>query len=129
MKYCEWCLNNKLNKNAKKYCSQYCKIKGQYCNDFLKWYVEGYKDFSNDRLRQFLETIYGHKCSNCKITEWNNKPIVFDVEHKDGFSNNNTPDNICLLCQNCHSQTQTYSNNKTGTGRFTLKNKGLIKND
>lgn len=52
------------------------------------------------------------KCESCGITEWNGKPIVFQLHHKDGNHNNNNVNNLQLLCPNCHSQTETFSNRK-----------------
>ena len=46
------------------------------------------------------------------------KKIVFELEHKDGNSENNQPENLCLICPNCHSQTDTYKNRNKGNGRF-----------
>ena len=40
-----------------------------------------------------------------------------ELEHKDGNSSNNSLDNVCLLCPNCHSQTDTYKNKNKGNGR------------
>lgn len=120
---CIWCKEGQIGKNSTKYCSPICMNKDHYCDSFLSWYINKENKIGNRRLRQFLETIYGHVCSNCGITEWNGKSIVFDVEHKNGISNHNYPENVCLLCQNCHSQTETYGNSKTGTGRFSLRNK------
>ena len=127
IKYCQWCKINLIGKNSKQYCSLECMNKNKYCESFLDWYICGNNNVSNRIIRKHLETIFGHKCSNCNITEWNNKPIVFDVEHKDGNSNNNKPNNVVLLCQNCHSQTKTYKNKNIGNGRFVLsiKNKGI----
>jgi hypothetical protein len=34
--------------------------------------------------------------------------VPVEVEHKDGNHKNNSPDNIILLCPNCHSLTPTY---------------------
>jgi hypothetical protein len=68
-------------------------------------------------LKRFLIKTYGNKCSNCGITEWNKKPIVMDLEHIDGDGENNKLNNLCLLCPNCHSQTDTYKGKNRGNGR------------
>ncbi|HCJ8467964.1 TPA: hypothetical protein NV714_001693 [Escherichia coli] len=127
IKYCQWCFKPLINSHSVIYCNSKCQNNYQYMNNFLDWYICGNNNVSNRIIRKHLETIFGHKCSNCNITEWNNKPIVFDVEHKDGNSNNNKPNNVVLLCQNCHSQTKTYKNKNIGNGRFLLsiKNKGI----
>ena len=48
------------------------------------------------------------KCECCGITEWNGKPISLQLHHKDGNSNNNSLENLKILCPNCHSQTDNY---------------------
>lgn len=62
----------------------------------------------------YIERILGGKayCECCGISEWNNKPIVFQLHHIDGNSLNHKLDNIILLCPNCHSQTDNFSNKK-----------------
>lgn len=49
-----------------------------------------------------------NKCEECGICEWNNKPIVCHLDHKDGNRFNHSLLNLKLLCPNCHSQTDTY---------------------
>lgn len=112
---CLWCVSPLLKRHSKKYCDNNCKSKHQYMNNFLDWYFCKKKTFENRMIRRHLETINGHICSRCSITEWNNKPIIFDVDHIDGDSTNDCPDNVRLLCPNCHSLTSTYSfKNKKG---------------
>lgn len=50
-----------------------------------------------------------HRCEHCGLTEWLGKPIPLQLHHKDGNHNNNTIDNLELLCPNCHSLTDTYA--------------------
>jgi hypothetical protein len=42
------------------------------------------------------------------IDVWNNKKLVLHIEHINGISNDNRIENLCFLCPNCHSQTDTY---------------------
>lgn len=49
----------------------------------------------------------------CGITDWQDKPLVFQIHHIDGDSTNNCLNNLQLLCPNCHSQTDNFcSKNK-----------------
>ena len=50
----------------------------------------------------------GHCCENCKLATWLEKEIVLELEHVDGNKENNTKENLKLLCPNCHSQTLTW---------------------
>lgn len=52
------------------------------------------------------------KCEICGIHDWNKQPIVFQIHHIDGNNRNNEKDNLQLLCPNCHSQTDNFSNKK-----------------
>lgn len=52
------------------------------------------------------------KCEICGISNWMNKQIVFQIHHINGNSKNNRVENLQLLCPNCHSQTENYSNKK-----------------
>ena len=107
------CLNcgKVVKKTDAKYCSRKC-IKEHELNERI---VNG--DASSKTTKRFLLKEYGNKCSCCGIEEWNKKPIVMELEHKDGNSSNNSLDNVCLLCPNCHSQTDTYKNKNKGNGR------------
>lgn len=67
----------------------------------------------NKLIKSGIKTF--EKCEECGITEWNGKPIVIQLHHKDGDSSNNELDNIAELCPNCHSQTENYSRKKNRT--------------
>ncbi len=41
--------------------------------------------------------------------EWLGKPIVLQLEHRNGIHNDNRVENLAFLCPNCHSQTETYA--------------------
>ena len=55
-------------------------------------------------------------CSECgQEPFWNGKPLTLQVDHIDGNRFNNKIDNLRILCGHCHSQTDTYSNNRSAT--------------
>lgn len=59
--------------------------------------------------RAMLESGIPEQCSECGLPpEWNGKPIVLQIDHKDGNGINNLPSNVRFLCPNCHSQTETF---------------------
>jgi Zn finger protein HypA/HybF involved in hydrogenase expression len=72
-------------------------------------------------LKRYLVKTSGNKCWTCGITNWNNKPIVMELEHIDGNSTNNNLDNLSLICPNCHSQTPTYKAKNIGNGRHSRR--------
>lgn len=83
--------------------------------------VRDRKDRREDafRLRRALiESGVEYECSECKIKDYNAKPIVLQVDHIDGDWTNNLKKNLRFLCPNCHSQTQNYgAKNKDGRVR------------
>ena len=59
--------------------------------------------------------IIPYRCNDCNNDGYHNqKPLSLQLEHKNGINNDNRLQNLCFLCPNCHSQTNTYSgkNNK-----------------
>jgi len=70
--------------------------------------------------KRFLALNVEYCCSDCGIGNvYNNKPIVLQLDHINGTNNDNRPENLRLLCPNCHSQTETFGTK----GRKTLKKK------
>jgi Zn finger protein HypA/HybF involved in hydrogenase expression len=76
---------------------------------------------SSRTMKRFLLNEFGEKCWKCGITEWNKQPIVFELEHNDGNSENNSKENLSILCPNCHSQTDTYKSKNKGKGRHSRR--------
>lgn len=73
----------------------------------------------NKRRRQFILGECGHQCSECKLTEWREQPIPLELDHIDGNCENNSRDNLRLICPNCHAQTPTYRGKNIG--KFVTK--------
>lgn len=73
----------------------------------------------SSHVRRYLVEKFGEKCSQCNWHERNEYTgkIPLDVHHKDGNHDNSRPDNICLLCPNCHSLTSSYKGANKGKGR------------
>ena len=51
-----------------------------------------------------------------------NKKLSLQIDHIDGNCENNKPDNLRLLCPNCHTQTDTWGIKNKNIGRRKLKN-------
>lgn len=67
---------------------------------------------NNSQVRARLIDERGNKCESCGIDGWQGKKITVELHHIDGDKKNNNPENLELLCPNCHSQTDNYKNNK-----------------
>ncbi len=68
-----------------------------------------YSNITRLKQRLIREGILEYKCDCCGISEWQNKPIVLQLHHKNGKNNDHRKENLQFLCPNCHSQTETYS--------------------
>ncbi len=73
-----------------------------------------YPHYQTSKLKKRLikEKLKENKCEECGITKWNNKQISIQLHHIDGNSRNHNLKNLCLLCPNCHSQTNNHSGKK-----------------
>ena len=113
------CLNCGIEvtkKNTKqKYCSNKCQGIYQRNQKIKKGIASAIS------LKSYLIEKRGSECYVCGITEWNNKKLVMELEHKDGNSSNNNLKNLELICPNCHSQTSTYKGANIGQGRHYRK--------
>jgi 5-methylcytosine-specific restriction endonuclease McrA len=73
-------------------------------------YLSNKYPIQSDRLRRRLinEGVLERRCSDCKLDTWMDQPIPLELDHIDGSHQNNTLDNLRLLCPNCHSLTPTF---------------------
>ena len=76
---------------------------------------------TSKHIKRYLVETLNNTCSSCGINSWNGKDIVMDLEHIDGDSDNNRPENLTLLCPNCHSQSPTFKNRNKGKGRHARR--------
>lgn len=54
--------------------------------------------------------ILDNICYECgQKPQWNGKPLVLQIDHINGISNDNRIENLRILCPHCHSQTDTFS--------------------
>jgi hypothetical protein len=119
-KLCSQCGVNRVKGSRLKFCSTSCAAKNRHMLAIETW-KSGRTNITHRTIKEYLFIRDGKKCSSCEISEWQGKPIVFDLEHKDGHSENNSEENLCLLCPNCHSQTDTYKAKNKGNGRHSRR--------
>jgi len=85
---------------------------------FSRWWLK-------DRI--IKENLLEYVCCSCGNNGmWQDKVLILQLEHKNGINNDNRLDNLCFLCPNCHSQTDTFSGKKnkkekTKKGHLTYK--------
>jgi 5-methylcytosine-specific restriction endonuclease McrA len=70
-----------------------------------------------ETIRRYLAEDRGYKCEICGISDWQGKRLVLHVDHTDGNPADSRPENVRLLCPNCHSQTPYLGNGNRGRGR------------
>ncbi len=120
------CCGNTI-KFGNKYCNQACKAEYNrllWERDWLSGAISGFSE--NDRyanvphkIRNYMLRTRNYKCEQCGWGEMNpfTKNIPLEVDHIDGDYRNNRPENLQLLCPNCHSLTKTYRGSNVGHGR------------
>lgn len=120
------CLNcsNETQRPGYKYCTNQCQVDFQY-----KRYIEDWQAGSiiglqrlgvvSRHIKRYLRDKYHNKCCLCGWSEVNVHtgivPLVAD--HIDGDWQNNTEQNLRLICPNCDSLTATYAGSNRGRGR------------
>ena len=58
--------------------------------------------------KKFVFYQQGFMCHHCGVSKWNFKRLSMELEHIDGDKTNNERSNLCVLCPNCHAQTNTF---------------------
>jgi 5-methylcytosine-specific restriction endonuclease McrA len=96
-----------------KYCSQTCMHEHRY-NLIKKPLIEEGKLNKNSLplLIKYVSERDGYKCSCCGLVDWLGEKLSLDLDHVDVNNTNNLPNNLRLLCPNCHRQTPTWGNKK-----------------
>ena len=101
-----------------KYCSNKCCGLHKSALHKQKWYDGKLKRIDRATVRRYLAEDRGYKCEICGLGKnWNGKPITLHVDHINGDPANDLPNNMRLLCPNCHSQTEFLGNANKGRGR------------
>jgi endogenous inhibitor of DNA gyrase (YacG/DUF329 family) len=133
MKNCLFCNKQLILNNShrqRKFCSIQCQRDLAYNEYVLRW-IEGKETgrrgstLTSKHIRRWLSEQRGEQCWECGWKEKHpvggNVPI--EIDHIDGHFQNNRPENLRLLCPNCHSLTPTYKNRNRGRGRSARKSR------
>ena len=119
-----WCTNcgsKPIIRHNGQFCSLKCQQAFRHKARLKLFLAGGYPPVRNNNsfLRRALIELHGEECSRCGWAERNviTQRVPVEVEHIDGNWENNRPDNLTLLCPNCHSLTATFRNLNKGKGR------------
>jgi hypothetical protein len=107
-----------------KYCSNKCQQDYIYKNVIKEWKVgndihtENASFKVSKYIRRYLFEQANNKCTLCGWGEINptTKKSPLEIDHIDGNCKNNRPENLRLICPNCHSLTPTYRSLNKGNG-------------
>jgi hypothetical protein len=116
---------NKTESYKNRTCSLKCHkelLESEFIEAWLNGKKTGYSGINNDLsiyIRRWLYKKRGEKCEECSwnILNKNTNKIPLQIHHIDGDSTNNKPENLKILCPNCHSLTSTYGGSNKGNGR------------
>lgn len=140
IKRCVNCGKDISDSRNVKFCSNKNKCKNEY---YYKQYIEKWKNGEEDGaicngdsisayIKKYLFEMNDSRCQKCgwgEVNEYSGK-VPLEAHHIDGNWKNNRPENLELLCPNCHSLTSTYRNGgkdrmegRSGKREFYRKNK------
>jgi len=109
-KTCAHCGENK-EKRHNKYCD-FCIEKGVYN------YPHSLEEIlSESGVRAYLLRTREYRCQECGLDMWRDRPIALEVDHVDGNPDNNTEENLRLVCPNCHALTESFKGKARSTGK------------
>jgi hypothetical protein len=108
--------------NRQQFCDKYCageyKSKKVYENYLLNPDKYCRASYSPAHFKKFILIEQNNKCAMCGLDNiWNDKILIFILDHIDGDASNNRRENIRMVCPNCDSQLDTYKSKNKNSAR------------
>ena len=114
---CKCCSNIFVTRNKDAvFCSISCQQRDLYNKNVERWLLgldNGWKG-KTKQLKNFVRKYIYESCgSACSICGWDERhpsdgAILTEIDHIDGNAANCSPNNLRVLCPNCHSMTPTF---------------------
>jgi 5-methylcytosine-specific restriction endonuclease McrA len=60
------------------------------------------------RRRLLAEGLKEERCEECGLRDWRGAPVPLHLHHVNGDGDDNTLENLRMLCANCHGQTENW---------------------
>lgn len=98
-----------------KYCSRACNIQAKKLAKDLQ--IEQGLVKTPARIKQYIYETRGRHCAICLITEWCGQPVPMILDHISGNSDDNSLENLRVVCPNCDAQLPTFKSKNKGNGR------------
>lgn len=115
MKLCKHC-DTHLTSRQYNYCSTRCQKDYENSLNVTRWLDGNDLGYSGASMqlkpfvRRYMLELFDNSCSKCgwgELHPTDGKPLV-EIDHIDGDASNCTPENLRVLCPNCHSMTPTF---------------------
>jgi hypothetical protein len=125
---------NPVRRIVDMYCCKTCQYDYEFETYIAAWLV-GKVDGSraevcvSKHVRRWVKETQGEACLLCgwAVVNVHTGKIPLHLDHIDGSWKNNRPENLRLICPNCHALTATYGARNRGGGRpFFVQKKALL---
>jgi len=117
--FCAHCGCEIKNKNSKKFCSRAHQQEFHRAIRFKQIEMGEYKTVATNIYKKYLLSKFDECCMLCgwnEVNPFTNK-IPIELHHIDFNPDNNKPENLQLLCPNCHSLSNNWKGTRKGEGR------------